>query len=158
MDDFEKVDKGIIKWNIDRGNTSWDLNLEMILLLEEAQEYFVANNLIDKFDAFLDYLFVGQGSIWKYEVNKIDNHMFDEFVETTGGILWNDFELQLKRRLFPMNHFFNFINDGLEIVLKYNNKKSAMKDANGKIVKPENFVGPEKELEALFNKYMKRGN
>lgn len=156
MDEFEKIEKGIIEWNEKRENTEFSLDLEMRLLLEEAQEYFVADNLIDKFDAFLDYMFVAQGSCWKYEINKINNEMFDEFVSHTGGVIGEDFEMKLEKASFPMNHFFNFINDGLEIVLKYNNKKSSMKDKNGKIVKPENWKGPEKELEELFNEYMNK--
>ena len=156
MNEFEKVEKRIVEWNKERGNTEFSLDLEMRLLLEEAQEYFVADNLIDKFDAFLDYLFVGQGSLWKYEINDINNEEFSEFVSHTGAVLWEDFERQLQKELFPINHFFNFVNDGLEIVLRYNNKKSAMKDANGKIVKPVNWSGPEKELEELFKEYMNK--
>jgi len=157
MDAFEKVDNGVIQWNIDRNHISFNTDVEMRMLSEELHEYFISINIIDKFDAFLDFQFVAIGTNWKVNNSGIEYPAILDFIDSTGTLLGCDFEEQLEQVGFPMNHFFNFINDGLAIVLEYNNKKSAMKDKNGKIVKPVNFVGPEKELEKLFNEYMNKG-
>lgn len=156
MDAFEKVDNGVIQWNIDRNHTSFNTDVEMRMLSEELHEYFTAIDIIDKFDAFLDFQFVAIGTDWKFKNSDSNRDEILYFIDETGTLLGCDFEEQLEQIGFPMNHFFNFINDGLAIVLEYNNKKSSMKDKNGKIVKPVNFVGPEKELEKLFNEYMKK--
>jgi len=157
MDEYEKVEHGIIEWNRSRGNTTFNLDLEMNMLLEEAQEYFKANSIIDRIDAYLDFQFVAIGTKWKHGENKVIEDIVFDFMDNTGFMMGCDLEDRFEKLNFPMRHYFNFINDGLAIVLKYNNKKSSMKDKNGKIVKPVNFVGPEKELEKLFNEYMKKG-
>jgi len=154
MDEYEKVEQGIIEWNKSRGNTIFDLDTEMKMLLEEAQEYFHSSTLFDRIDAYVDFQFVAIGTKWKHGENKVVEDIIFDFIDNTGFIIGCDLESIFENLNFPMRHYFNFINDGLEIVLKYNNKKSSMKDKNGKIVKPVNFVGPEKELEKLFNEYM----
>jgi len=147
------IEDKIAMWNKERGLVVWDINLEMKLILEEAKEYYDAETLVDKFDAFLDLGFVAHGSAFKYTHNSVNNKEFEEFISLLG-IIRKDFQ-----SLINIYHedFRDLANSGLEIVLKYNNKKSSEKNEFGKIIKPKDFVGPEKELQELLDSYMNKG-
>jgi len=69
----------VAKWNYDRNNTNLDLDLESVMLAEEAQEFkdglalaFTASTakeaseaLVELIDAWADYKFVMRGTIYK---------------------------------------------------------------------------------------------
>ncbi len=43
--------------------------------------------------------------------------------------------------------------EGLQIVQDANAQKSGKKDANGKVIKPENFIPPEVKLQIIIDKF-----
>lgn len=147
----KEIKEGIIEWNKSRDNNTFDLNLEMKMLIEEANEYYTSIKLVDRFDALLDYAFVYIGSEWKHNRSGFKHQDFIEF----SGSLLDTIVRDLKYRFF-MERISNFqmvFNEGMRIVLGRNNKKSNNKDKDGKIIKPKDFVGPEEQLRKLIEEY-----
>jgi hypothetical protein len=169
MTTYKEIEKGIIEWNRERGNLTFDLNLEMKMLIEEANEYYSPGSrltqiiarfptisktmarLVCKFDAILDFKFVLIGSMWKHDRNGIYHGDFTLFTES----LFKFLRLDLKNELLlsGIGNYEELFNEGLKIVLDCNNKKSNIKDKDGKITKPKDFVGPEEKLRELLEKY-----
>lgn len=136
----------IISWNKDRGGLFYDEMLEADMLREEAQEYFGATELVDKLDAVADFLFVGVGTVAK-GANSFET-TFD-FTDPLDTIL-SDFAGACIEAGIDISFVGELVSDGLAAVVVANQQKTADKDANGKIVKPANFVPPEPVLAELI--------
>ena len=138
----------IAKWNYDRGNTNFDIELEERMLDEEAQEfkdgmimYFDsvtaiesrADALVELVDAWCDYHFVFQGTVFKalgtsYSLDRFK--LYERFMWET-----------LTRQLGITK---DTLEDCLNIVIDANELKGKAK-VNGKTVKGDAWVDP-KEL------------
>ncbi len=59
----------VIKWNELRYDQVYDYNLAKRLLLEETEELYRANSVVEKLDAIGDIIFVAVGVFWKLGVH-----------------------------------------------------------------------------------------
>lgn len=91
---------------------------------------------------------------WKLEIDMLQEEL-DELKEATTSVDRFDALLDLKfvlqgtlgkTGLSPAQ-----IVDGYEAVLQANESKSATKNADGKITKPDDFVGPESLLQVIID-------
>lgn len=61
----EPITERVINWNKARYDQVFDYDLAMRLLLEETQELYSAETVVDKLDAIGDIVFVAIGVLWK---------------------------------------------------------------------------------------------
>ena len=132
----------IAKWNYVRGNTNFDIELEERMLSEEAQEfkdgmqmYFVEYEkaLVEMVDAWCDYHFVLQGTIYKAlgTSSNIDRFKIYE------RFMWETLTRQLGIHK-------DTLEDCMNVVIDANELKGTAK-VNGKTVKGDAWRDP-KEL------------
>lgn len=55
----------IIQWNINRNNVTYDSTKELMMLVEELQEFENANTDDEEVDALCDLIVVAVGALWK---------------------------------------------------------------------------------------------
>ena len=136
--------KKIEKWNADRGNTKFDINLEKKMLSEEFAEFYQAEEAKDKLDAIVDFVFVLKGSEWKMTINK----KFDSALYVFGGKLYSLMLDDLLKILDKSYDFmYNVLYDTMNIVVEANQQKGSKKDKDGKVIKPKDFVKPEDRIQ-----------
>jgi len=147
----------IARWNYKRNNTNFDPELELRMLSEEAQEfkdgmlmYFEGNTsdrldaIIEMIDAWADYQFVMQGSIFKYlgsdksfdwySIKVQEKYMYSILTDTLG--------------LDP-----EMLNASLQAVIDANNAKGTEK-VNGKIQKGPDWVDPKATIKQFLETYV----
>lgn len=158
----------IIAWNRERNNLKFDIDLETQMLTEEAQEFYQAETLVDRIDAWCDFIFVGTGTIIKYLAVKskcfADQKEMVEQVDFLSS--WMEHQrMQMVELLteevsdiWPKMHHSEedlldeLLRKCLDIVIDANEKKGTTKDENGKVIKHPDFQKPEKILDALLKK------
>lgn len=146
----------VAKWNFDRNNTSFDLELEVDMLAEEAQEfkdglvdYFNSIKTIDKLavlnakvelvDAWADFVFVAEGTKFKSLGRMMDLNGID----ATGDYMYNILvkDLQIKPSILAL---------ALDAVVSANEAKGTEK-VNGKIQKGAEWVDPKFTIAELLS-------
>jgi len=164
--DFTGVIKGtitaqqftkIVDWNRKRNDLSYSKSLELSMLREEMQEYWAATDVVDKLDAVADILFVGAGTMAKVANYEARGGVIEDFPfsEETFDALMFDLVGALHNEGIAVKFFIDLIQETLDIVIEANSAKLAEKDKNGKVKKPEGFVGPESKIKKLVKKYQK---
>lgn len=73
----EPITKRAIDWNKARYKQEFDYDLAVKLLLEETEELYKANSIIEKLDAIGDITFVAIGVLWKLGFS--DQQIYDIF-------------------------------------------------------------------------------
>ena len=159
----------IIAWNRERNGLKFNIDLESQMLTEEANEFYMAEHLVDKVDAWADFVFVGVGTVAKWLAVKVkafeDLEDYSQWMETVTD--WMDYQrgtmlemlLEDMATIFPgVRHntslFEDILNQALIIVVDANEQKGTEKDENGKVKKPEGFIRPETRLNVLLKKYL----
>jgi hypothetical protein len=148
----------IRQWNLDRNNLHFSKDLEQDMLIEEYHEFLSATSAVDMLDAVCDYAFVLCGTYTKWMqhaddsddmlafMNKYSSHFVDMY------IVFSKYLVQALP-ISSMEGIPDLIIKGLEVVTKKNYEKGNDLDENGKVKKPEGFVGPEVELQALLDNF-----
>jgi len=141
----------ITKWNYERNNTSFYKELEDRMLAEEAQEfkdgmamYFRAEEagedtteaIVEMVDAWADYQFVAQGTIFKY-LGSDYSYSFD-IVRTQERYMYHILHNEL-------NIDDTTLNKCLQAVIDANAAKGTKK-VNGKIQKGEEWRDPKETI------------
>ena len=144
----------VAKWNYDRGNTNFDKELETRMLAEEAQEFkdgmtmwFTAisdsgklDALVELIDAWADYQFVMQGTIYKYLGSLIP---FDfDLIRTQEHYMYDTLTTTLK---LPKD----MLEEALGAVITANNAKGTEK-IDGKIQKGSDWKDPKESIRNLL--------
>lgn len=155
----------IERWNTERGTTTtFDKSLEISMLTEEYKECLEATDIVKKFDGLLDNGFVLGGTIIKYlnnlEAFEDDTEAFEFFDKYFGQfldlfILTSKYMEDYYKDGFSPEKFPEVVIQGLQIVIDANFKKGSEKNAEGKIQKPADFVGPEAALKKLLDSSFK---
>ena len=157
------LDQRIIDWNRKRNNLYFDIDLELRMLQEEAQEFFTADNLVERLQEYSDFIFVYAGTLAKYMASK--STTVEQFRQThdlmaelqtwaenilsyTGQILRRELSL-----LAPDDETqTNILTRALEAVVKANEAKGIEKDENGKVKKGPNYVKPTDAINEIIKK------
>ena len=144
---MENVIKSVHKWQHDAGNASQPLDsaLEAAFQIEEALEGFTIP-VID-------------GVTFKTH-KEISRYIADKAAKATRKPLSEveSFDKAIDAFIFAIGHMAKLrlspqeITAGIAAVNRANQQKLGMpRDERGKITKPENFVGPEVELQRILN-------
>ena len=98
-----------VDWNAARYDQVFNYDLAVKLLLEETEELFTADNLIDRLDAVGDITFVAMGVLWKMGLSAEEIHAF--FYKTDLRIM-TMFELHDHMNLV-LEHIINRVDDSV---------------------------------------------
>ena len=163
----------VFNWNLKRNNLHYNIDLESSMLSEEAREFFEAEHLVDRFDAWADFVFVAMGTVGKYMAmphkdidsivdTKDPTDVLLEWVEhiRTQMIEMLGYEVHAIYPQLPYQQGYSeeedpfemLCMDVLNIVITANEQKGTEKNAEGKVQKPEGFVKPEKQIDNLLKK------
>lgn len=158
----------ILNWNRKRNNLEFNADLEVTMLTEEANEFYMAESLVDRLDAFCDFCFVATGTMVKFAALKTDSAadllLCCEDMDRLVGYI-NVTKAQMKDLLlgelatyhkafaYDDNHIDEVFSKAMEIVIEANEQKGLDRSENGKVLKPAGFVRPEAKLEALLREY-----
>lgn len=161
----------ILQWNKKRNNLKYDIDLETKMLTEEANEFFVAETLVDRLDAFADFAFVAIGTAMKYmavkhkdfhnlDIDKADFEALSEYINTVqsqmGTMLYEEVSALKTSMLYEDENgdtdLSKLLEDVLLIVISANEAKGFELNADGKVMKPEGFVKPEAQIDNLLKK------
>jgi len=153
----------IIDWNRTRNSLAFDPNLEVVMLREEASEFYMSSTLVDRIDAYCDFLFVSVGTRAKFGATKAVDCKTD-WVEMKELFEWITFTLNEMKAilidelecnsgiLVNWEHVLDTV--FLDIVVNANEAKGTEKDENGKVKKGPDYKKPEAEIERVLNEKM----
>ena len=144
----------ICKWNDVRGNKEFDGSLEFNMLQEELNEFTYAylKTINDKFPK--DTLEFDEAGELTLESNKL----IVDYMESEEGVnayRVNQLDALLDLAFVAMGSVYKMLGSedltesAMDAVIAANNRKGTEK-VDGKIKKPDDFVGPEKDLLELY--------
>lgn len=158
----------IIDWNRKRNGLKFDIDLETQMLSEEANEFYMAETLVDRFDAWADFIFVGVGTVTKYLATKhkyyVDQKETQEQVDAlTAWMEHNRMQMVelLSEEILAINPkygqddgemFDELCKKVQDIVIEANEAKGTTLDCKGKVTKHADFVKPELQIDNLLRK------
>jgi len=144
----------VAKWNFDRNNTSFDMELELNMLAEEAQEF--KDGMIDYFNAIKG---IDQEAILDAKVELVDAYADSLFVfrGTQFKVLGTMIDFSgVQETLDYMVHILKSINisdmvldEAYNLVVEANEAKGTQK-VNGKIQKGEDWFDPKHAIRKLL--------
>lgn len=148
----------IRQWNLERNELAWDQGLETSMLSEEYKEFLDALTMVDRFDAICDFAFVLCGTYAKWMENPDDREKVTKFVEKYSAhfvdlyIIFTKYIMQ-EYHTTDLQEVAPLIIKGIEVVTKKNFEKGNERNAEGKVMKPKDFVGPEADLQEILNNF-----
>jgi hypothetical protein len=140
----------IVDWNKKRNGFELNSDLEVNMLREEVTEYFDAAEYVDKVDAVCDVIFVAVGTIAKATYAF---HMAADGLLSPIDFVLTDFVGRTQEEGISAEQMMPMLSDCLGAVIEANEQKSAEKDTDGKVKKPEGFVPPEKKIAEIIESY-----
>lgn len=160
----QTTDLRIIGWNRQRNGLALDMNLELMMLQEEAREFFTADSLVERLQEYSDFVFVYSGTCAKYYAAKCGTveqfrqnyEAFAElqawardFLEYSSQMLGGELVTIVKDE----ESISSIINRSIKAVVRANEAKGTEKDENGKVVKGPNYVHPRDQIQAILKEY-----
>lgn len=143
----------IIAWNRKRNGLRFDPNLEIRMLSEEFNEFFMAETTAHRIQEFSDIQFVFIGTCAKYYAQmyaNLSNAWFDqwedllEWFEKAYGFAFN----LVSEELEDYGLDVNYLDTALEYVVEANEAKGTEPGPDGKVPKGPNYVSPLARIEA----------
>lgn len=136
------------------------------MLSEEASEFFHSKTLVDRLDAYADFVFVGVGTVYKHLASR---HKYfigiqEDFSQVSTLTEWmNTVREQMIElisneitTLSPTTIYRDetiiesILNSTVDIVVDANEKKGFERDENGKVKKGLDYVKPEKTIHNML--------
>lgn len=139
----------ICKWNKDRNNVSYDINLEYTMLAEELQEY-----LLSRQKAMLD--FATAKGLDPHAETTFTNLTEDEQSVINLNTRVNEADALADLIFVATGSLYKLANgneDAVRMILSYvieANEAKGSATSDGKIIKPEGFVGPEDKIRGIL--------
>lgn len=150
----------IVLWNINRGCLdSFDPQLEVSMLSEEAREFMLAPTLAERLQEYADMVFVWVGTQAKFYSRKVKGfnslyqHEWEAICDWYKGAL-NFAEGLLIREMEELGlPHLELIENALLYVIEANEAKGKEKGPDGKVVKGPNYVSPLKRIKEDLEEY-----
>jgi hypothetical protein len=150
------IHKRIELWNKERGFTTFNADVEVLMLSEEIAECTEATTLAHKLQEFADVLFVLRGTLFKFRMSHFQSFRAMEHAHETMKTIaaWvqcslDDLESTIRPMLPPAVPFSEVVDATLELVTIANEAKPA-KTKNGKGIKGDNCVSPLGPIKAML--------
>jgi hypothetical protein len=138
----------IFEFNRQRNGLEYNEQLEKDMLLEEVREFWEAETVAERVDAYIDTIYVYKGSQIKASYNgKVLPTELADWVEYTISLMENFLRETLKKDTAIVLH------KALDIVIKANQLKGNALDENGKVFKDEEYkkaIDATKQIEKMI--------
>ena len=149
---MEGIINQVIRWNRERNGLDFNVDTEVKMLTEEVNEFFMAETKEDRLREAADFTFVWIGTVvkclggrckdWKSLMLRKD--FFDGIKE------WVDVETKEMGEVLAEDGTHHLWPRALEIVTKANLAKPKTKNADGKVIKGDDYIDPIEEIKQII--------
>lgn len=148
---MEGIVNQIIRWNRERNGLALNVDTEVKMLTEEANEFFMAETKEDRLREAADFKFVWIGTLAKclggrckdWKSLMLRKGFFDDIKE------WVDVETEKMIEVLEEDGTHYLLPRVLEIVTKANQAKTKAKGADGKVIKGYYYIDPIEEIKQI---------
>ena len=149
---MEGIVNQIVRWNRERNGLAFNIDTEVKMLTEEANEFFMAETKEDRLREAADFKFVWVGTLAKCLGGRCKNELdfmsrksiFDDIKE------WVDVEHEAILSVLEEDGTDYLLPRAIEIVTKANLAKPKTKNADGKVIKGVDYVDPIEEIKQII--------
>ena len=149
---MEGIINQIIRWNRERNGLALNIDTEVKMLTEEANEFFMAETKEDRLREAADFQFVWIGTLAKCLGGRCKNELdfmsrkkfFDDIEE------WVDDEIEIMTEVLEEDGTYYLWPRVLEIVTKANLAKPKTKNVDGKVIKGDDYIDPIEEIKQIL--------
>ena len=148
---MEGIVNQIIRWNRERNGLALNVDTEVKMLTEEANEFFMAETKEDRLREAADFKFVWIGTLAKClggrckdELDFISRKGFFDYIKE-----WVDYEHEVMTDVLEEDGTYYLWTRVLEIVTKANLAKPKTKNADGKVIKGYYYIDPIEEIKQI---------
>jgi len=140
--------KNVYKFNQKRNGFVLDETLEYNMLNEELDEFYAATSLAERIDAFMDVTYVYDGTIMKFNKNRLVvpediTKVFTQFRTIAKEIIIDELGDLAQ-------HFDKIMDKAWNIVCECNADKLSELDENGKVMKQDNLRNATEEIAEML--------
>ena len=162
----------VYTWNRDRGLTKLDPSLEIKMLSEERNEFYMAYDPTHIVQEYCDFLFVYYGTEFKIGCTKYESmamfKCWNSQCEDLFDFIYESKDTMQKRLGHIIENYIGYsgcdfvnnislidkiVNKALLYVIEANETKSAKKDSSGKVVKGNKYISPYERIKETLDFY-----
>lgn len=149
---MEGIINQVIRWNRERNGLDFNVDTEVKMLTEEANEFFMAETKEDRLREAADFTFVWIGTLAKclgsrckdWQSLMLRKGFFDDIKE------WVDAETEVMAEVLEEDGTYCLLPRVLEIVTKANLAKPKTKNVDGKVIKGGDYIDPIEEVKQIL--------
>ena len=149
---MEGIVNKIVRWNRERNGLALNIDTEIKMLTEEANEFFMAETKADRLREAADFKFVWVGTLAKCLggrcKNELDFMSRKSFLEDIEA--WADAEEEAMAEMLEEDGTRHMLPRAFEIVTRANLAKPKTKNSDGKVIKGDDYVDPIEEIKQLI--------
>lgn len=149
---MEGIVNKIVRWNRERNGLALNIDTEVKMLTEEANEFFMAETKADRLREAADFKFVWVGTLAKCLggrcKNELDFMSRKSFLEDIEA--WADAEEEAMSEMLNEDGTRHMLPRALEIVTRANLAKPKTKNSDGKVIKGDDYVDPIEEIKQII--------
>ena len=149
---MEGIVNQIVRWNRERNGLAFNIDTEVKMLTEEANEFFMAETKEDRLREAADFKFVWVGTLAKCLggrcKNELDFMSRKSFLEDIEA--WADAEEEAMSEMLDEDGTRHMLPRALEIVTRANLAKPKTKNSDGKVIKGDDYVDPIEEIKQII--------
>ena len=149
---MEGIVNQITRWNRERNGLALNIDTEVKMLTEEANEFFMAETKEDRLREAADFKFVWIGTVakclggcYKDWQSLMSRKGFFDYIKG-----WVDAETEVMTKVLEEDGTYHLLPRVLEIVTKANLAKPKTKNVDGKVIKGDDYVDPLEEIKQIL--------
>ena len=149
---MEGIINQIIRWNRERNGLALNIDTEVKMLTEEANEFFMAETKEDRLREAADFVFVWRGTSAKCLSGRCKDW---QSIMSRKGFFdcirkWVDVVTDAMTEMLEEDGTYHLWPRVLEIVTKANLAKPKTKNVDGKVIKGDDYIDPIEEIKQLI--------
>ena len=149
---MEGIVNQIVRWNRERNGLAFNIDTEVKMLTEEANELFMAETKEDRLREAADFHFVWVGTLAKCLGGRCEDWQsilsrkgFFDYINE-----WVEYEIEVITKVLEEDGTYHLWPRVLEIVTKANLAKPKTKNVDGKVIKGDDYVDPIEEIKQIL--------
>lgn len=149
---MEGIVNQIVRWNRERNGLALNIDTEVKMLTEEANEFFMAETKEDRLREAADFTFVWIGTLAKCLSGRCKDW---QSIMSRKGFFdcikeWVDAEAEAMIEVLEEDGTYYLWPRVLEIVTKANLAKPKTKNVDGKVIKGDDYIDPIEEIKQII--------
>lgn len=149
---MEGIVNKIVRWNRERNGLALNIDTEVKMLTEEANEFFMAETKEDRLREAADFTFVWMGTVAKCLSGRCKDW---QSIMSRKGFFdcikeWADTEAKAMIEVLEEDGTYYLWPRVLDIVTKANLAKPKTKNVDGKVIKGDDYIDPIEEIKQII--------